>query len=79
MAIEPLHTEGLIRHHYKHDAESFFWVVVYDTALDELVKGWDLLTNAALLKERYPPIMSWVDEVRKFFAMQTVRAHSRLF
>ena len=52
------------------------------------MKGWGLLTNAALLekkysylmsgnkylqmKETYPPVVSWVDEVRKFLALQTL-------
>jgi hypothetical protein len=48
MAIELPAAKGPIRRHYKHDAESFFWVVVYDTTLNLLVKGWRLLTNLEL-------------------------------
>jgi serine/threonine protein kinase len=84
MAIELLEAEGPVMRHYKHDAESFFWVVVYDTTLNSLVNGWGLLTNLGVvekkihylrsgtralpMKETYPPIVSWVNGVRKFLS-----------
>ena len=48
MTIELLLTEEPIKCHYKHDAESFFWVVVYNSTFNHSVNGWGLLTNREL-------------------------------
>ena len=82
MAIELLNSKTPIKRHYKHDAESFFWVVVYDTTSSKLVNGWGRLTNTMLsatkcnyllmgtealpMREKHPPILSWVEGVRGF-------------
>ena len=82
MAIELLTAEGPIRRRYKHGAESFFWVVVYDSTYHGLVNGWGLLTNQECaaqkwlylgsgtrtfkMSEEHQPIVSWVNEVREF-------------
>ncbi len=82
MAIELLQTETPIKRHYKHDAESFFWVVVYNTTSNELVNGWGLLTNQMVVEKKstylflgtrslpmkgtHQPIVTWVDKARQF-------------
>jgi Fungal protein kinase len=50
MASDLLLGEGPLEHLYKHNAESFFWVAVYDSALDSSsVHQWGNLDNTTLL------------------------------
>ena len=88
MAIDLLVSEEPIKRHYMHDAESFFWVAVYDSTSNGFVNGWGQLTNHDLgaqkasylcrgtkmfpMKETYQPIVSWVDVLRKFFILLSV-------
>jgi hypothetical protein len=89
MAIELLVTDEPIRRHYKHDAESFFWVVVYNTTSNTSVNGWGLLTNHMVcankthylalgtrslpMRETFRPISTWVDGVREFLLPSATR------
>ena len=89
MAMALLQSETPIRRQYKHDAESFFWVVVYNTTSSKSVNGWGLLSYLStygakasylisrtstlpMKKEIPPPIVSWVDGVRKFLILQVM-------
>lgn len=86
MAIDLLIKAGPIVRHYKHDAESFFWVVVYDTACNGSVNQWSLLPNSTLraekmgylglgtevlpMREKHTSTVSWIEKVRKFLARE---------
>ena len=49
MALDLLLGTGTFEHQYKHDAESFFWVTVYDSASQtSRVDEWGNLDNAPL-------------------------------
>lgn len=52
MAIELLLAEAPIKRHYKHDAESFFWVVVYNSTRKKYVNGWGLKSNSELAMQK---------------------------
>ena len=52
MAIGLLLAERPIKRHYKHDAESFFWVVVYHSTRKKDVNGWGLMTNRESAEEK---------------------------
>lgn len=52
MATRLLAGEPPGRHLYKYDAESFFWVAVYDSALEDHVSEWGNFDNSALAKEK---------------------------
>jgi len=53
MASDLLLGEGPFEHLYKHDAESFFWVAVYDSALDSsLVRQWGNFDNTTLCSQK---------------------------
>ena len=89
MAVDLLESQVPIKRHYKHDAESFFWVAVYNSTSNGFVNGWGQLTNGDLgaqkssylhretqkfpMKETYQPIVSWVDDLREFMLLMTMR------
>ena len=85
MAIQLLLTEESFKRHYRHDAESFFSVVVYNSTFNHLVNGWGFLTNRELGAQKVfylgmgtgpftcPSIVSWVDGFREFFLPSAAR------
>ena len=53
MALELLLGTGTLEHQYKHDAESFFWVTVYDSASQaSRVDEWGNLDNTPLSEKK---------------------------
>ena len=52
MAYRLLTGGAPVRHVYKYDAESFFWVAVYDSASQSSVHGWGNLDNSTLAAQK---------------------------